>query len=106
MKKLLFYVSFGCISLVGGLSAQPQLIHDGYQKIECPLKAISHSDVHHGQHNRPKKYLFEGTSTNWSGYAALTSLTRPTVGSVLAVSGSWIVPQLTASRSPNTYSSI
>jgi hypothetical protein len=37
------------------------------------------------------------TSTNWSGYAAATSLKSSQTGSVSAVSGSWTVPAVTGS---------
>ncbi len=47
------------------------------------------------------------SSTNWSGYAAATSLDDPQSGSVTAVSGSWIVPTVTATSSRGTtYSSV
>jgi hypothetical protein len=44
------------------------------------------------------------TSTNWSGYAAETSLRSPQTGSVTAVSGSWTVPA--ASGSGTAYSAV
>ena len=46
-------------------------------------------------------------SANWSGYAAATNLNDPQSDSVTAVSGSWIVPTVTASSSRRTtYSAI
>ena len=44
-----------------------------------------------------------GASTNWCGYAALTSLTAPDEGSVSDVKGTWTVPSVTGSS--NAYSS-
>lgn len=34
------------------------------------------------------------TSSNWSGYAALTDLSHPTAGAVTAVYGTWVVPSV------------
>ena len=45
----------------------------------------------------------DGTSTNWGGYAALTSLTSPQSGAVSDVKGTWEVPAVTASTSSKTY---
>ena len=42
------------------------------------------------------------TDSNWSGYAAVTDLNDPQSGSVTAVSGSWIVPTVTATSSRGT----
>ncbi len=39
------------------------------------------------------------SSTNWSGYAAANNIATPTPGSVSAVSGTWIVPTITATVS-------
>ncbi len=44
-------------------------------------------------------------STNWSGYGAATNLSSPATGSVTAVSGSWVVPTVTAPRRGTYYSS-
>lgn len=46
------------------------------------------------------------SSTNWAGYAAVSSLQDPAKKSVTAVSGSWTIPALVASASPKTFSSI
>lgn len=46
------------------------------------------------------------TSTNWSGYAAMNSLTDPKMNSVSAVSGKWTIPTLHKSSSKQTYSAI
>jgi len=45
-----------------------------------------------------------GNSTNWSGYAVETSLTKPQNGAVTDVKGSWTVPAVTC-NSTATYSS-
>jgi hypothetical protein len=44
--------------------------------------------------------------TNWSGYAAETSLSTPQANSVSAVSGSWVVPSVTGPSSGSTFSSV
>lgn len=40
-------------------------------------------------------HLWNSTSTNWSGYATLTSLTNPQSGSVTQASGNWTIPTAT-----------
>jgi hypothetical protein len=39
-----------------------------------------------------RNHLYNASSTNWAGYATLTSLTNPKPGSVTQASGSWTVP--------------
>jgi hypothetical protein len=46
------------------------------------------------------------TSTNWSGYAAETNISRPASNVVTFVSGQWVVPTVTGSSSQTTYSSM
>jgi hypothetical protein len=46
------------------------------------------------------------TSSNWSGYAAESSIASPANNFVNAVSGNWQVPTLTCSPSQNTYVAI
>lgn len=58
------------------------------------------SPINH--HGRLK--IKQGLSTNWSGYAAQTSLLSPVSGSVSFVQGDWVVPTLTCT-STTTYSS-
>lgn len=55
--------------------------------------------------SRPHIKLKESTSTNWSGYAAATSLSSPAKNSVSYVVGTWRVPELKATSS-TAYSSI
>ncbi len=66
------------------------------------LVPIPMSAVHHGAARGPRIWedTFNGTSTNWSGYAVPAS-----TGSVTDVKGSWIVPTVERSKSANTYSS-
>jgi hypothetical protein len=45
-------------------------------------------------------------SANWSGYAAATNLNNPQAGSVTAVSGSWVVPTVTATSNGTSYSAV
>lgn len=52
----------------------------------------------------PRHRLTYGTSTNWSGYAALTDLSNPQTGSVTAASGTWTVPTVDCSVTANGYS--
>jgi hypothetical protein len=45
-----------------------------------------------------------GTSTNWSGYIAASTLTAPPAGSVSDVKGTWVVPTATGVGSTAAYS--
>lgn len=68
-----------------------------YKKIKCDLVAIK-SPLQHGSHPHiplSAKSVVSGTSTNWSGYVAMTNLNKPEKKSVSAVSASWIIPTLT-----------
>lgn len=55
-------------------------------------------------YHAPRIKVKNGTSTNWSGYAALTNLSSPQSNAVSDVKSSWVVPTL-ACTSANTYSS-
>ena len=74
----------------------------GNQYVLVPIPA---SAGHHAVQGRPRLRNANGTSQNWSGYAAETSLSSPQDGAVTDVKGSWIVPAVTASSSSKTYSS-
>ncbi len=80
------------------LSAQTTL-----NKIEADLELRPH----HRQHpSHPHKQVPDSTtSTNWSGYAAGKDLLNGIDGTVSYVSGSWVVPALSASAS-DAYSAI
>ena len=56
-------------------------------------------------HQRPIIKVKEGTSSNWSGYVAESSLSGPKSGFITAVVGTWKVPSVTCGVS-YTYSSI
>lgn len=57
-------------------------------------------------HGSPRIRAKSGTSTNWAGYASLTSLANPLSGAVSGVIGSWVVPAYScAGVTQNTYSS-
>src|SRR5579872_148965 len=93
---------------------------EGYEFIECTFEPRERSSRKHHEgeftliDEKDSKYesfthphipVKEGTSQNWSGYAAATSLTSPANNSVDAVYGSWIVPTL-ASATHNTWCSL
>ncbi len=54
--------------------------------------------------NKPNVKIDHSTSSNWAGYAALTSLASPHKNSVSDVKGTWVVPAVTGSSS-SSYSS-
>lgn len=83
---------------------------EGLIKIECTYEPATqrnerktHQKYEAGQ-TIPHLPLFQGTSLNWCGYAAATTLASPTPGSVKGVAGSWAVPQLKSTVN-NTYCS-
>lgn len=78
----------------------------GPEKIKCKIRKIErHRTKPADRKILPHIRIFEGTSLNWSGYAAATNLLTPQANSVSAVSGSWIIPTVIASQSAHTYSS-
>jgi hypothetical protein len=57
-------------------------------------------------HAAPRIRDRNGTASNWGGYAVQTSLAAPQKNVVSAVYGSWRIPNVTASTSPDTYSAL
>lgn len=57
-------------------------------------------------HALPRIHNRDGTASNWGGYAVETSLTTPQKHAVSSVQGSWQIPALSASTSPDTYSAL
>lgn len=53
----------------------------------------------------PRIRIKDGTSSNWAGYAVETNLKKPQSGAVTDVKGSWVVPAVYCSVTPNAYSS-
>src|SRR6266404_4358148 len=93
---------------------------EGLRYIECELRLRERGSRKHqyddfkltdekssayASFTHPHIPIQEGTSQNWSGYAAATKMAHPATNSVSAVSGSWIVPTLSAS-SHNTWCSL
>ena len=69
------------------------------------LQAFADDAVPIDHHSRPIVKLKEGTSSNWSGYAAESSLTSPKSGFVNKVVGTWVIPNVSCGTTP-TYSSL
>lgn len=99
MRRL--FSLFSLMMLLAGMcyAAAPQPFQTT-KPIKCKLVPRNRAPL-----NAPHIRLKEGTSTNWCGYSSVTNLLNPARFSVTSVSGSWIVPTITASRS-TTYSSI
>jgi hypothetical protein len=57
-------------------------------------------------HATPRIRDREGTASNWGGYAVQTSLASPQRNAVSAAHGTWRIPSVSASASPETYSAI
>jgi len=87
--------------------------NDGYLQLECKLSSIErksksarNKECHlYDRANRSNET--DVLSLNWSGYSAFTGTKQnpdPTYGTVTQASGSWIVPEVIASSSGDTYS--
>ena len=94
MKKTLFSLSF--LLAVSASAFAAIASYDHCSALECEVRARKNS--------LPHMPVRQSTSLNWSGYAAATSLTRPSSSSVTAVEGSWTVPTLSPLPG-HTYSS-
>ncbi len=100
MKKLfnLLSISIAMVSTVSAAQTLP-VPFNAIREISCQIVPRDQAKA-----TRPHIKIQESTSLNWSGYAALTSLTNPRIMSVSMVSGTWNVPQITSSPT-NAYSS-
>jgi hypothetical protein len=105
MKKIFLGSCTFLLTIAFTLTGYDITDFDMLLQVDCLLKPISRKDhsCDHGKYrlhenfSHPHMPLIEGTSLNWSGYAAATSLTHPAKDSVTAVSGQWRVPALAAS---------
>lgn len=106
INKFTYFFIFSLISI--NLFVLSDINISGYQLIEAKLKPIfrrSKKDFFIKRHfSSPSVKKTTGVSTNWAGYASLTNLTNPALNSVTQISGTWIVPKLSAS-SKDTFSS-
>ncbi|MHB8858638.1 MAG: G1 family glutamic endopeptidase [Thermoleophilia bacterium] len=68
----------------------------------CLTTSVAYANV---SSNGPRVKITDSTSSNWSGYAAATSLASPAANSVSDVKGQWTVTPVTGGAT-NTYSSI
>lgn len=57
-------------------------------------------------HAAPRIRNSDGTASNWGGYAVETSLASPQKNAVSVAYGSWRIPTVSASTSPETYSAL
>lgn len=121
MYKLFPKFCLFLLTLTFTLTIHAELYLDEFIQIECQIEPVlkddtfrtsrssKHGKDHLNQHTEHYTYphvpLLQGTSLNWSGYIAATSLTHPIKNSVTAVSGEWIVPELSSSIK-DTYCSI
>lgn len=82
-----------------------------FREIPCTVMPVPSFSKHYKPHHKKKphthsgKKIVAGTSTNWSGYASVTSLTNPLAQSVSRVTGDWTVPTI-AKSSRHTYCAI
>lgn len=75
--------------------------------VYTPIPGVfAHSSSPEPLQNGLRIKLYDGTSTNWSGYVAQSSLTSPANGFVKNVIGSWTIPTLTCQASQNTFVAI
>ncbi len=103
-----YFLSYGFISLIicASLRADDQIqIPEGYTQLECTLQPFKRPEAE-ASFTRPHIPLREGTSINWSGYAAETNFNNP-AHTVTKVAGTWIVPTISRpTNNTNTYCSI
>ncbi|HEV2600811.1 MAG TPA: G1 family glutamic endopeptidase [Candidatus Babeliales bacterium] len=112
--QFLIHSLFIVLSITGNLLCNTT-IHDikqeTYTHIECTVHPITEKlarDSHiHIPGPKISSRMRSGTvvesSTNWSGYVAVSNINNPAKNSVSAVTGSWVVPSIIASRN-NSYS--
>lgn len=94
MKKAFLLSILFAFTCASSFAAAP---YKELKRIKCQLTP------HH--RSKPHQKLKEGTSLNWSGYAAVTNLKSPSANTVSYVAGTWTIP--TISRTPDdSYSSI
>ncbi len=101
MKKMILLACL--LAMVQGAAAihgRKGVPFKALRKMECKMKPrMKHARI------RPLQKIREGTSENWSGYAAATNLKNPGIGSVSMVSGTWTVPDISNSKK-GTFASI
>jgi hypothetical protein len=100
MKKLVIFLSYLFVVLLAVtlhyLSGKP-CRGNSPRLINCSLKPLPASSRHH-INAAPHIRIREGTSLNWSGYAAVAgTLASPQTDAVAAVAGRWGVPKVTGS---------
>ncbi len=94
-------------------------IPDDFMELECEIKLrvrpfeqedpATRSTGELVPYTHPLIPLKKGVSNNWCGYVAAKNLTMVIPNSVTAVSGTWVVPTVSAPSSPqipDTYSSV
>lgn len=120
MKLMHFRNMFFSLALIFSVVVGAHDSFEGLQYIECELRLRErnlrkhdHEDFKltdeqssaYASFTHPHIPIQEGTSQNWSGYAAVTNLSHPAPNSVSAVYGSWVCPRL-SSASHNTWCSL
>jgi hypothetical protein len=93
MRKILFYVGLSLLTIASLSAVTLKERQSKMKEVPC---SVSPCVRHSSSSSMPHTPVEEGTSLNWSGYAAATSLSKPTTGSVSYVTGTWVVPKLTA----------
>jgi hypothetical protein len=102
MKKIVLCLSTTALALVLGVPTDTLTHRNSLRRVDCQLVPLPPSARHHSL--APHIRISEGTSLNWSGYAAVAgSLASPQVGAATQVVGKWTVPEVTGSTA---YSSV
>ena len=97
MKKVLFFTTMYLLTIATGWSEPISDDSRAIKQIFCLVKPIPSKNAFSTESTvYPNVRVRESTSVNWSGYAAATSLSHPGTGTVTKVSGTWIVPTITA----------
>jgi hypothetical protein len=101
MKNIFFCLWISVLHITGLSAISLEEAQESMQHVECKITPHLRKAT---QSSFPHIKVQESTSLNWSGYAAVTSLSRPSTGVVTAVSGSWTVPTLQSTPN-NAFSS-
>lgn len=105
MKNILNYTVLFLLTIQTGWCNDFATNLDSYTQIECTLRPIERGGPKGSGGSYPHLHIKESTSSNWSGYAAATSLSHPATGAVTNVSGAWTVPALSSTET-DAYSAI
>jgi uncharacterized repeat protein (TIGR02543 family) len=102
MKSTLGAALVLSLALIG--ACWPAVPRSALAQEPVAVEQPSSAAAHHDRHPHPRVRNYNGTSTNWSGYAVETNLSSPKSNVVTDVKGTWVVP--TVSGTGTSYCAI